>query len=45
VPQLLNAQRFNIDLAPYPTLRAIDAECQKLEAFAQAHPGRQPDAE
>jgi maleylpyruvate isomerase len=45
VPQLFNAQRFNIDLAPYPTLRAIDAECQKLEAFAQAHPGRQPDAE
>jgi maleylpyruvate isomerase len=45
VPQLFNALRFNIDLAPYPTLRAIDAECQKLEAFAQAHPGRQPDAE
>jgi maleylpyruvate isomerase len=45
VPQLFNAQRFNIDLAPYPTLRAIDAECQKLEAFAQAHPARQPDAE
>ncbi len=45
VPQLFNAQRFNIDLAPYPTLRAIDAECQKLEAFAQAHPGCQPDAE
>jgi maleylpyruvate isomerase len=45
VPQLFNAQRFNIDLAPYPTLRAIEDECQKLEAFAQAHPGRQPDAE
>jgi maleylpyruvate isomerase len=45
VPQLFNAQRFNIDLAPYPTLQAIDAECQKLEAFVQAHPGHQPDAE
>jgi maleylpyruvate isomerase len=45
VPQLFNAQRFNIDLAPYPTLRAIDAECQRLEAFAQAQPARQPDAE
>ena len=45
VPQLFNAQRFNIDLAPYPTLRAIDAHCQALEAFQQAHPGRQPDAE
>jgi maleylpyruvate isomerase len=45
VPQVFNAQRFNIDLAPYPTLRAIDAECQRLEAFAQAQPARQPDAE
>lgn len=45
VPQLFNAQRFNIDLTPYPTLRAIDAECQKLAAFEQAHPARQPDAE
>lgn len=45
VPQLFNAQRFGIDLAPYPTLRAIDAECQQLPAFERAHPTRQPDAE
>ena len=45
VPQLFNAQRFGIDLAPYPMLRAIDAECQLLPAFAQAHPGVQPDSE
>ncbi len=45
VPQLFNAQRFNVDLAPYPTLRAVDAECRQLQAFAQAHPARQPDAE
>jgi maleylpyruvate isomerase len=45
VPQLFNAQRFGIDLAPYPTLRAIDAQCQLLPAFAQAHPGVQPDSE
>lgn len=45
VPQLFNALRFHIDLAPYPTLLSIDAECQKLDAFAQAHPARQPDAE
>jgi maleylpyruvate isomerase len=45
VPQLFNAQRFGIDLAPYPTLVKIDEECAKLAAFAQAHPARQPDAE
>ena len=45
VPQLFNAQRFNIDLAPYPTLLAIDEQCQLLEAFVLAHPARQPDAE
>lgn len=45
VPQLFNAQRFNIDLAPYPTLLAIDEQCQRLEAFTLAHPARQPDAE
>jgi maleylpyruvate isomerase len=45
VPQLFAAQRFNVDLAPYPTLRAIDAACAQLPAFADAHPARQPDAE
>lgn len=44
-PQLYNARRFQIDLAPYTTLRSIDGHCQELEAFAQAHPDRQPDAE
>jgi maleylpyruvate isomerase len=45
VPQLFSAQRFGVDLAPYPTLRAIDAACQALPAFRQAHPSVQPDAE
>lgn len=45
VPQLFSAQRFGVDLAPYPTLRAIDAACQALPAFQQAHPSVQPDAE
>lgn len=44
-PQLFNAQRFGIDLAAYPTLVKIDAECQKLPEFQNAHPSRQPDAE
>lgn len=45
VPQVFNAQRFNIDLAPYPTIGRINANCTPLPAFAHAHPSRQPDAE
>ena len=44
VPQLANARRANMDLAPYPTLVRIDAACSALEAFAAAAPARQPDA-
>lgn len=45
VPQLFSASRFGLDLAPFPTLRAIDAACQELPAFQLAHPVRQPDSE
>lgn len=40
VPQMFNARRFNLDLAPYPTLARIDAALQALPAFAAAHPDR-----
>jgi maleylpyruvate isomerase len=45
VPQLANARRFSVDLAPYPTLLGIDAACAALPAFEAALPARQPDAE
>jgi len=45
VPQLANARRFKIDVAPYTTLVRIEAACQALPAFAQAAPAHQPDAE
>ncbi len=45
VPQMFSASRFGVDIAPYPTLRAISSECEALEAFAAAHPSKQPDAE
>lgn len=45
VPQVFNAQRFNIDMAPYPAIAAIDAACRELPAFVAAHPSQQPDAE
>jgi len=45
VPQLANARRVELDLAPYPTLLRIEAACNALPAFADAAPSRQPDAE
>jgi maleylacetoacetate isomerase len=45
VPQIANARRFAIDLAPYPTLTRIEAACLALPAFAAAAPAKQPDAE
>lgn len=44
VPQMFNARRVETDLSPYPTLCRIDAHCQTVPAFAEAHPMRQPDA-
>ncbi|MBG6221139.1 MULTISPECIES: maleylacetoacetate isomerase [unclassified Janthinobacterium] len=45
VPQVFNAQRFAIDLTPYPRIARIHAHCASLPAFAAAHPAQQPDAE
>jgi maleylpyruvate isomerase len=45
VPQLANARRFAIDLASYPTLTRIEANCFALDAFKNAMPEAQPDAE
>ena len=44
LPQLYNARRFTLDLAPFPTLRRIEAACQALDAFDRARPENQPDA-
>ena len=43
VPQVVNSERYQLDLRPYPTVARIHAECMRLEAFAAAHPGNQPD--
>lgn len=44
VPQVYNAKRFGVDLAPYPTIAAITERCLALPAFDAARPERQPDA-
>jgi maleylacetoacetate isomerase/maleylpyruvate isomerase len=44
VPQIFNAQRFKVELAPFPrTLRVFDA-LMALPAFDAAQPSKQPDA-
>ncbi|HET7728629.1 MAG TPA: maleylacetoacetate isomerase [Usitatibacter sp.] len=45
VPQVANALRLKVDLAPYPRIRAINQACLQVPAFADAAPERQPDAE
>ncbi|MGH7048083.1 MAG: maleylacetoacetate isomerase [Stellaceae bacterium] len=45
VPQVVNAQRYRLDMAPYPTIARIFDSCMKLAAFRTAHPDSQPDAE
>ncbi|XP_073465221.1 maleylacetoacetate isomerase isoform X1 [Aquarana catesbeiana] len=43
VPQVANADRFKVDMAPYPTISRINQSLMKLEAFQVSHPSRQPD--
>lgn len=44
VPQMYSCRRFGVDVSAYPRLVAVEARCSALEAFAAAHPDRQPDA-
>jgi maleylacetoacetate isomerase/maleylpyruvate isomerase len=45
VPQIFNAQRFNVPFDGLPlTMAAFDA-CMKLPAFQQAQPSNCPDFE
>jgi maleylacetoacetate isomerase len=44
VPQVFNAQRYECDLGPYPTIVRVFGECMKLDAFTSTQPSGQPDA-
>lgn len=44
VPQVESARRFQVDLAPYPRILAVEQACLLLPAFASAGPSLQPDA-
>ena len=44
VPQVVNAKRFNCNLARYPKILRIFEECMSLSQFADADPMNQPEA-
>lgn len=45
IPQVYNARRFDCDLSSYPRILDIAARCDALEAFRNAAPEVQPDAQ
>ncbi len=42
--QVLDNQRFNVDVEPFPRTIEIANRCADLESFRAAEPARQPDA-
>jgi maleylpyruvate isomerase len=45
VPQLANARRFGVDVNAFPRLLKAEAAAKATQAFANAAPEKQPDAE
>jgi maleylpyruvate isomerase len=45
IPQLANARRFGVALEAFPRLLQAETAAKAIEAFADAAPDRQPDAE
>ena len=44
IPQVYSANRYEVDLTPWPAIRAINDRAADHPAFQAAHPNRQPDA-
>ena len=45
VPQLYNAHRWGLDLAPFPKVARIEQHCLELPEIHRAHPDQQPEAQ
>jgi maleylacetoacetate isomerase len=43
IPQVYNARRYEMSLAPWPLITAIEQSCLKLKTFLDASPEYQPD--
>lgn len=44
IPQVYSANRYEVDLSPYPSIRAVAERAAEHPAFQAAHPNKQPDA-
>ena len=44
IPQVYNAERFNVGMAAFPIISSIAANCRALPAFENASPENQADA-
>ncbi|MBO9601907.1 MAG: maleylacetoacetate isomerase [Novosphingobium sp.] len=45
VPQVYAAERFAVDLDPFPAIRRVAADCSDMPSFRSAHPAHQPDTD
>ena len=44
IPQVYSANRYEVDMTPWPSIRAVNERALELSTFQAAHPNRQPDA-
>lgn len=44
IPQIFSANRWKLDMTPYPSINRIAVACEALPAFVAAHPTQQADA-
>jgi len=44
VPQVYNADRFNVDMDKFPKIKKVNANCVKLDFFNKAEPSNQIDS-
>ena len=44
IPQVYSANRYEVDLSPYPAIRAVNDRAAQHPAFQAAPPNQQPDA-
>ena len=44
IPQVYSANRYEVDLAPWPAIRGVAERAARHPAFQAAHPNKQPDA-
>ncbi|EKO3930099.1 maleylacetoacetate isomerase [Vibrio fluvialis] len=45
VPQIYNAERFSVDMTPYPQIQRITQSLRAIPGFIKAEPENQPDAQ